>query len=145
MIFYQTLDEYNPDACRKGLVNPFICVERFYTMSDMTFEDALKEVKNGKKEGHWMWWTFPQMKGLGKSERSFFYGLSGQMEAYAYINDSRLGPRLIEICQAVLDNDKTVYEIFGEDAIKVYACCKLFASVSTEPVFHKIMERYNWH
>lgn len=144
MIFYQTLDEYNPDACRKGLVNPFVCVERFYTMSDMTFEDALKEVKNGKKEGHWMWWTFPQMKGLGKSERSFFYGLSGQMEANAYINNPILGPRLIEITQAVLDNEKTPYEIFGQDLVKFRACMILFVSSCDLPIFRQACEKYNW-
>ena len=140
------LQFYSPEALKNGIViNPFVCLERFYTVSNNTFNRALQEVKNGKIEGHWMWWTFPQMKGLGKSERSFFYGLSGQIEAYAYINDSILGPRLVEICQAVLDSDKTVYEIFGDDAIKVYSCCKLFAAVSPEPVFHKLIERYMWH
>ncbi|MBQ9820723.1 MAG: DUF1810 family protein [Muribaculaceae bacterium] len=140
------LQFYSQEALKKGIViNPFICIERFRTVSDFTFDDALQEVKNGKKEGHWMWWTFPQMKGLGKSERSFFYGLSGQAEARAYYDDPVLGPRLVRICQAVLDNDKTVYEIFGEDAIKVRACCKLFAAVCDEPVFQKLIERYMWY
>lgn len=139
------LQFYSPEALKRGVVvNPFVCVERFYTMSDMTFEDALKEVKNGKKEGHWMWWTFPQMKGLGKSERSFFYGLSGQMEANAYINDPILGSRLIEITQAVLDNEKTPYEIFGQDLVKFRACMILFASSCDLPIFRQVCEKYNW-
>ena len=113
-------------------------------MSDMTFADALQEVKNGKKKGHWMYWTFPQLKGLGKSERSFFYGLSGQTEAYAYINDQILGPRLVEITQAVLDNEKSPYEIFGNDVIKFRACMVLFASVCDLPIFKQACEKYNW-
>jgi len=143
-MFYQCLLHYSPEAIERGLPNPFICVERFYTMSNLTFADALKEVKNGKKEGHWMWWTFPQMKGLGESERSFFYGLSGQLEANVYINDPILGPRLIEITQAVLDNEKTPYEIFGQDVVKFRACMILFASSCDEPIFKQACQKYNW-
>ena len=121
-----------------------ICIERFYAPSNRTYDEALQQVKDGKKTSHWIWWIFPQMRGLGKSERSYFYGISGKKEAKAFIDDPILGPRLIEICQEVLKSKTSVYDIFDYDSIKVKSCCKLFAEVSDNPVFKDIIKRYNW-
>ena len=109
-----------------------------------TFAEALKEVKAGHKRGHWIWYVFPQMKGLGKSEISEFYGINGREEAKAYIEHPILRERLVEICEAVLNSETSVYDIFGSDTIKVRSCILLFASVSDIPVFKQIKNKYRW-
>ena len=109
-----------------------------------TYAQALEEVRAGHKRGHWIWYVFPQMKGLGRSEISEFYGIAGREEAKAYIEHPVLRERLVEISEAVLHNEKSVYEIFGSDAIKVRACVLLFASVCDIPVFKQIKNKYRW-
>ena len=104
-----------------------------------TYVQALQEVKAGHKQGHWIWYVFPQMKGLGKSEISEFYGINGREEAKAYIEHPVLRERLVEICEAVLNSETSVYDIFGSDAIKVRSCILLFASVCDIPVFKRTL------
>ena len=70
-----------------------------------TYAQALEEVRAGHKRGHWIWYVFPQMKGLGHSEISEFYGINGREEAKAYIEHPILRERLVEICEAVLHNE----------------------------------------
>ena len=109
-----------------------------------TYAEALQEVKAGHKRGHWMWYVFPQMKGLGHSEMAEFYGINGREEAKAFIEHPVLKERLVEICEAVLGNEHSAYEIFGADTIKFRACILLFASVSDIPVFKQIKSKYRW-
>ena len=109
-----------------------------------TYAEALQEVKAGHKRGHWIWYVFPQMKGLGKSEISEFYGINGREEAKAYIEHPVLKERLVEICKAVLNNEHSAYDIFGADTIKFRACILLFASVSDIPVFMQIKNKSRW-
>lgn len=109
-----------------------------------TYAEALQEVKAGHKRGHWIWYVFPQMKGLGKSEISEFYDINGREEAKAYIEHPVLKERLVEICKAVLNNEHSAYDIFGADTIKFRACILLFASVSDIPVFMQIKNKYRW-
>ena len=109
-----------------------------------TYAEALQEVKAGHKRGHWIWYVFPQMKGLGKSEISEFYGINGREEAKDYIEHPVLKERLVEICKAVLNNEHSAYDIFGADTIKFRACILLFASVSDIPVFMQIKNKYRW-
>ena len=109
-----------------------------------TYAEALQEVKAGHKCGHWMWYVFPQMKGLGHSEMAEYYGINGREEAKAYIEHPVLKERLVEICEAVLGNEHSAYEIFGADTIKFRACILLFASVSDIPVFIQIKSKYRW-
>ena len=84
------------------------------------------------------------MKGLGKSEISEFYGINGREEAKAYIEHPVLRERLVEICEAVLNSNTSVYDTFGSDAIKVRSCILLFASVCDIPVFKQIKSKYRW-
>ncbi len=109
-----------------------------------TYAEALEEVKAGHKRGHWIWYVFPQMKGLGHSEISEFYGINGREEAKAYIEHPILRERLVEIGEAVLNSETSVYDIFGQDTIKVRACILLFASVCDIPVFKQIKSKYRW-
>ena len=121
-------------------------LERFIEAQDKwdTYRTALAEVKAGKKVTHWIWFVFPQMRGLGISEKSYYYGIANRDEAKAYINHSVLRNRLVEITEAVYNNEKSVYEIFGNDAVKVRSCMLLFASVSDIPIFKKMLEKYGW-
>ena len=134
------------EAYRTNLRAIYTGLQRYVDAQDRwnTYDKALEEVKNGKKETHWIWYIFPQLHGLGQSEMSKYYGLGGREEAKAYIEHPILRKRLVEISEAVLNNEKSVYEIFGNDAIKVRSCILLFASVSDIPVFKKIKSKYCW-
>ena len=134
------------DAYKPALHAAYKGLQRFIEAQDKwnTYDKALEEVKNGKKKTHWIWFIFPQLYGLGESEMSQFYGLDGREEAKAYIDNDTLRTRLVEISEAVLNNEKSVYEIFGNDAIKVRSCILLFASVSDIPVFKQLKSKYRW-
>lgn len=120
-------------------------VSRYVVPHKQTYVQALQEVKNGKKKTHWMWWIFPQMKGLGKSERSRFYGILNRKQAKLFLEHPILGKNLCEITQAVLDSDKNPYEIFGADVIKFRSCMLLFASLEGAPaVFKRVLSRNRW-
>ena len=145
------LEEYDDlpvewDEARKKNLQRFVNAQDSGGIYDGTgtYAEALQEVKNGHKRGHWIWYVFPQMKGLGKSETAQFYGINGREEARAYIEHPVLKKRLVEISEAVLNNEKSVYEIFGQDAIKVRACILLFASVCDIPVFKQLKSKYRW-
>lgn len=111
-----------------------------------SYAQALQEVKSGGKRTHWIWYIFPQMAGIKgtHSRPALFYGINGREEAKAYIDHPVLRERLVEICEAVLNNEHSAYDIFGADTIKVRACILLFASVSDIPVFKQIKNKYRW-
>ena len=135
------------DSCKPNIHRVVMGLDRFIEAQDKndTYQTALKEIKEGKKKTHWIWFIFPQMAGLGKSEKSIYYGISHRGEAEDFINHPVLRDRLIEVTEAVYNNEKTVYEIFGNDSIKVCSCMKLFASVSNIPIFKKMISKYNWN
>ena len=111
-----------------------------------SYEQALKEVKAGGKITHWIWYIFPQMAGIKgtHSRPALFYGINGRLEAFQYINHPTLRKHLIEICEVVLNSQYSVYEIFGDDAIKVRSCILLFVSVSDIPVLKQLKSKYRW-
>jgi uncharacterized protein (DUF1810 family) len=76
-------------------------LDRFLKAQEKTYADALAELKAGRKTGHWIWWVFPQMRGLGTSEYSVFYGISDEAEAMAYLQHPVLGPRYRECVSVV--------------------------------------------
>lgn len=93
-------------------------LERFINAQTqkVTYQTALQEVKDGLKVSHWMWYIFPQIKGLGFSNMSVYYAVSCADEAKAYLEDPVLGPRLREISTEVLKHaGKKAEEIFGGD------------------------------
>lgn len=120
-------------------------LSRFVLAQRDSFELALAEIKSGRKASHWMWFIFPQLRGLGRSEMAHHYGITGTDEAQAYLAHAILGPRLIAICEAALSVDgKSATEIFGSpDDMKLRSCATLFAHVSeANSVFHRILETY---
>ena len=111
------------------------------------YNAALKQVQLSRKTGHWIWYIFPQLKGLGKSEASEFFGIDGTKEAKAYLDHSILGNRLIEISQALLALDtRNGFEIFHRDAKKVKSCMELFSSIdqSEEQFFARILNEFSF-
>ena len=120
-------------------------LERFKKAQAFDYETALREVRNGMKISHWMWYIFPQLKGLGRSSTAEYYGIDGRAEAEAYLADPVLGPRLIEISEALMGlENKNADRIFGfPDNLKLRSCMTLFAEVSGEDsVFQSVLEAY---
>ena len=118
-------------------------LERFVVAQERMYPRALEEVKNGKKLTHWIWYIFPQLKGLGRSNKSIYYGLDGIEEARAYLAHPILGARLREITTAVLQSDKTADEIFGGiDTIKLRSCMTLFAEIAEDDLFAEVLEKH---
>ena len=122
-----------------------IDLSRFTKAHSHSFQDALEEISNGRKESHWMWYIFPQIHGLGRSSTSQYYAIKSLDEAKAFLNDSYLGGNLRTISQALLDleeNDPAV--IFGKpDDRKLKSCMTLFALISEDgSVFHQVLDKY---
>ena len=106
-------------------------LERFVQAQASTYEHALLELQRGRKEGHWMWFIFPQLRGLGVSENATYYGLCGIDEAGDYLQHPLLGPRLERATRAVLDSKVAVEKLLGPlDAMKFASCMTLFAAAS---------------
>jgi len=119
-------------------------LERFIEAQKYDYDGALREIMDGQKRGHWIWYVFPQIKGLGHSYNSEFYGISSKEEAKAYLEHPVLGKRLREITQALLDyNNKTADDIFGyPDVLKVRSCMTLFDLVSPDDIFNEVLYKY---
>ena len=109
-----------------------------------TYADALNEIKEEHKQGHWIWYVFPQIKGLGHSYKSEFYGISSKEEAKVYLEHPILGKRLRDITQALLDcNNPSAFNILGfPDVLKVQSCMTLFDMVSPCDIFNNVLDRY---
>src|SRR4029078_12612654 len=95
-------------------MNDVFNLERFVEAQDAVYDDVLAELKRGRKTSHWMWFVFPQLKGLGSSPMSQRFAISSLDEARAYLKHPVLGPRLIECCRLVVAIEgKDLHEIFG--------------------------------
>lgn len=120
-------------------------LHRFHEAQKNVYQTALSEIRNGKKRTHWMWFIFPQLAGLGRTETSKFYAIRDLAEAELYLKDTVLGNRLIEISRALLDiKDKSAGEIFGNpDDLKLRSSMTLFSLVQNcDPVFSQVLQRY---
>lgn len=117
---------------------------RFKTAQDGDFETALDEITAGKKRSHWIWYIFPQLKGLGVSEFATYYGIQDSGEARAYIEDQMLGGNLIRISEALLEHrGENIVGIMGRtDAMKVRSCMTLFEHVSDNKVFPEVLDTF---
>ena len=117
-------------------------LERFVDTQERMYEMALAEVKSGKKLSHWIWYIFPQLKGLGSSNNSIYYGIDDLEEARAYLQHPVLGTRLREITLTLLQHqEKRAVEIFGIiDALKVSSCMTLFNEVAEDDLFSQVLD-----
>ncbi len=120
-------------------------LSRFVDAQAGTYEQALAEVRAGRKTGHWMWFVLPQVAGLGRSPTAQHYAISGLDEARAYLAHPVLGPRLVECAQALLDlpGDDAAAVLGPVDAMKLRSSMTLFAHADPgQPVFRAVLERY---
>lgn len=109
-------------------------LERFVTAQFPVYERVVQELLFGCKTSHWMWFVFPQLRGLGESDQSKYYAIGSVEEARTYLEHDILGPRLLDCTMLVCKHtDKTAVEIFGEtDALKFHSCMTLF-EIADEP------------
>ena len=133
------------DALNGGEIN--YNLERFLEAQNSvwgSYADALKEIKDGRKRSHWIWYIFPQIKGLGHSSNSEFFGISNKDEAKAYLNHPVLGLRLRDITKALLGcNNSSAFNILGfPDVLKVQSCMTLFDLVSPNDIFNAVLDKY---
>jgi len=120
-------------------------LQRFVDAQHSVFDQVITELKQGRKLGHWIWFIFPQLKGLGHSANSEFFGISCPQEAAAYLQHPVLGPRLIECTQLVnAVEGGSAEDIFGEiDAMKFRSSMTLFAiSTPDNQSFIKAIDKY---
>lgn len=123
-------------------------ISRFLKAQDGKFDNyqtALSEIRNGRKESHWIWYIFPQIKGLGFSEMSQYFGIADIAEAREYLGCQVLRDRLYEIANAFLlqHQRKTAEAILGGiDAMKVKSSMTLFDVVSPNDVFAKVLDKF---
>lgn len=120
-------------------------LERFLTAQRDSYETALQEIKAGRKQSHWMWFIFPQIKGLGRSEIACYYGIKDMEEAKAFMKEPTLRKNLIEISRALLEvNSDHAAEVMGwPDDMKLKSSMTLFALAEPEcDVFQKVLDKF---
>lgn len=119
-------------------------IQRFIDAQKDTYESALQELKNGVKRSHWMWFIFPQLKTLGRSETSKYYGISGKEEAIEYFKNPILRSRYLECCHVLLalENDNP-FEIFGfTDTLKLQSSLTLFYLSTSDEIIHDVLNQF---
>ena len=118
---------------------------RFIDAQERTFDQARAELRAGAKRGHWMWFVFPQIEGLGASETARRFAISCRAEAEAYVRQPVLGPRLRECAELVNGVDgRSAREIFGSpDDLKFHSSMTLFGRVASDnAVFEQALQKY---
>lgn len=118
-------------------------MKRFLDKVDM-FEDILSEIKSGRKRSHWMWFAFPQIKGLGRSEIAQYYAILDKNEAVQFVNHEILGENIKILCEELLklkENDPE--KIFGNiDALKLKSSMTLFYTATNDEIFKKVLDKF---
>ena len=120
-------------------------LQRFVVAQDPVYGQVCAELAAGAKTSHWMWFVFPQLKGLGHSNRAQYYGIASKAEALAYWQHGVLGPRLRQCIELLLALDgRSALEIFGAtDERKLCSCLSLFAQLlPQETIFSRALTRY---
>jgi uncharacterized protein (DUF1810 family) len=118
---------------------------RFVQAQENSYQQALSEIRSGRKQSHWMWFIFPQFAGLGVSPMAVRYAVKSIAEAETYLAHSVLGPRLFECAEAVLGLEGlAAVDVFGSpDDMKLRSCATLFGCVSPDnSAFHRIIDKY---
>ena len=120
-------------------------LNRFLKAQEDTYIRALEEIKAGKKRSHWMWFIFPQIKGLGQSQVSKYYAIQNFEEAILYLENSLLKSRLLEISHALLELDvSNIADVLGSiDTLKLKSSMTLFdAATESLDIFQMVLDKY---
>lgn len=126
------------------MMNDGCDLARFVEAQQPVFETALGEIRRGRKRTHWMWYIFPQIRGLGRSEMARHFAIRSRAEAVAYSDHALLGRRLRTCVEALQDLPSSdAASVFGEvDAVKLRSSLTLFEAVSGDPVFGAALDRW---
>lgn len=131
---------------RKGsMTNSENSLQRFIQAQETDYSTALAELRQGKKRSHWMWYIFPQLRGLGFSSTAQFYGLQDGQEARAFLQHPLLGRRLLELCQVLvaLPGQNATNIMGSPDDLKLRSCMTLFAAVDpAQPLFQQVLDKF---
>ena len=120
-------------------------LQRFVQAQEARMDDVLAELAAGRKRTHWMWFVFPQLRGLGRSQMAWHFGLQARDEAVAYLAHPLLGPRLRECVELVLAVDgRSAHAVFGSpDDLKLCSCLTLFREIDgAGGVFGKALDKF---
>ena len=119
-------------------------LQRFIDAQKNNYDQALKEIKNGCKVSHWMWYIFPQIKGLGHSSTAVYYGIDSLDEAKEYLQNAILNKRLFEISNALLElkNNNPVIILGYPDNLKLQSSMTLFYVASKNKVFKQVIDKF---
>ena len=141
------LDEFE-DMTDHHTDDPFN-LERFLTMQTPVYKTVLEEMRNGYKRGHYMWYIFPQLRGLGHSANSYIYGLADIEEAKAYLHNPLLGRRLRETIKVLIDrNMEDISKVLDRDrtdninTLKFRSCLTLFDEASPNDIFNEALQKF---
>ena len=116
-------------------------LQRFRDAQERVYDAVRKEIAAGDKRSHWMWFIFPQVRGLGRSPTAEFYAISSRDEACAYLGDPVLGPRLIEFTDGVRTHDHLMFDY--PDDLKLRSSMTLFAEVADDPApFEAVLAKF---
>jgi uncharacterized protein (DUF1810 family) len=120
-------------------------LNRFLEAQSGIYERVLEELRRGQKVGHWMWFIFPQVRGLGRTETSIFFSISSLDEARAYLQHAVLGTRLLECCDLLMQIEgKSASQIFGvPDDLKLKSSMTLYALAEARNIqFQSVLDHY---
>jgi uncharacterized protein (DUF1810 family) len=138
-------NEHSPPGRRSSASGPSDDLDRFVQAQDRVHAQVMAELAAGRKRSHWMWFVFPQLAGLGRSDTARFYGLADLRTARAYGAHPVLGPRLKACSEAVLAHRHLdAHRIFGSpDDLKLCSCMTLFeVALPREPVFGTVLAHF---
>ena len=119
-------------------------LQRFIEAQNDSYDQALKEIRNGRKLTHWIWYIFPQIKGLGFSYNSEYYGITSLREAKDYLENELLRKRLFEITESLLmHKGKDIESIMGDiDSLKLKSSMTLFDAVQPDDIFGEVLDEF---
>lgn len=119
-------------------------LQRFIEAQNDSYDQALKEIRNGRKLTHWIWYIFPQIKGLGFSYNSEYYGITSLQEAKDYLENELLRKRLFKITESLLmHKGKDIESIMGDiDALKLKSSMTLFDAVQPDDIFGEVLDEF---
>jgi len=119
-------------------------LDRFVSAQERVINTVLTELRQGRKQSHWIWFVFPQVDGLGSSSMARHYGIKSRVEATAYLNHPILGARLLECTEAVIAHTrKSAHDIFGSpDDLKFCSSMTLFEQVGGGPAFARALDQF---
>ena len=137
------LEKY-PRATFTDVMSKESNLERFIVAQEKSYTTALSEIKEGKKQSHWMWYIFPQVQGLGFSETSKLYAIKDLEEAKEFLLHPVLGNRLVNLCNELLKlQSDNANSIFGSpDDLKLMSSMTLFSSLNINPVFQMVLDKF---